>query len=253
MTIQQFLLPRLFVLAFACFHGSAFAPSASRTSQTPWKLHANVATSFILREFEKEQNALNAAANKNTLQNAVPMKASSEQSAKNGDKSPKKLSRPERKALERAKKGQPQRNAKKQRGNNKKYELNSQAISSLSIESTADDVLRAIKRAQNLHDAQDLKTIEKFLLEEVDEDFGYGYRGSLLSRLAVAALHMNNHELARRAMDVRKVVYRPSMLPLESAAIIRGLLRVDNVTDALQVLDDELSLPLEVSWRCTRH
>jgi hypothetical protein len=41
--------------------------------------------------------------------------------------------------------------------------------------------------------------------------------------------------------------YRPSMLPMESAAIVRGLLRVRNATDALEVLHDELSLPLEVS------
>ena len=37
------------------------------------------------------------------------------------------------------------------------------------------------------------------------------------------------------------------MLPMESAAIIRGLLRVHNATDALEMLNDELSLPLEVS------
>jgi hypothetical protein len=37
------------------------------------------------------------------------------------------------------------------------------------------------------------------------------------------------------------------MMPMESAAIIRGLLRVRNATDALEVLHDELSLPLEVS------
>ena len=39
------------------------------------------------------------------------------------------------------------------------------------------------------------------------------------------------------------------MLPMESAAIIRGLLRVQNITDAMEVLHDELSLPLEVSLR----
>lgn len=39
------------------------------------------------------------------------------------------------------------------------------------------------------------------------------------------------------------------MMPMESAAIIRGLLRVHNSTDALEVLHDELSLPLEVSRR----
>lgn len=43
--------------------------------------------------------------------------------------------------------------------------------------------------------------------------------------------------------------YRTSMLPMESAAIIRGLLRVHNATDALDLLHDELSLPMEVSMR----
>jgi len=65
-----------------------------------------------------------------------------------------------------------------------------------------------------------------------------------LARLAVAALHMSNHELARKALEVRRVDHRSSMMPMESAAIIRGLLRVHNVTDAIMILDDELSLPL---------
>lgn len=154
------------------------------------------------------------------------------------------LTRPERKALERKEK-----EAKKKNQGNKnkkgKYNLHSTAISSLTKSSTADDVLRAIKRAQNLHDEHDIRNIERFLLEEVDDHFAYGYRGSLLARLAVAALHMANHELARKAIDVRRLEHRPSMLPMESAAIIRGLLRVHNVTQAFDVLNDELSLPLQ--------
>ena len=39
------------------------------------------------------------------------------------------------------------------------------------------------------------------------------------------------------------------MLPMESAAIIRGLLRVKNATDAMEILHDELSLPLEVGTK----
>ena len=167
------------------------------------------------------------------------------------------LSRPERKALEREKKRRKSRRkhnfkerekdliaSKKGEG---RYSLHSQRISKLTAESSADDVVRAIKRAQNLHDVHDIRNIERFLLEEVDETFAYGYRGSLLARLAVAALHMSNHELARKAIDARRIQHKSSMLPLESAAIIRGLLRVHNVTDALYVLDTELSLPDEVS------
>ena len=92
-----------------------------------------------------------------------------------------------------------------------------------------------------------MKIVSKFLIEEVEEGFAYGYRGSLLARLAVAALHMESNDIARRAIMVRKLEHRCSMMPMESAAIIRGLLRVHNVTDAFEVLNDELSLPLKVS------
>jgi len=191
-----------------------------------------------------------------------------------------KLSRPERKALEREKKDQkegpePQRqrvkgyqNDSNNNSNNKRpnrkhnfkererqlsgkgtkgegpYDLHSNKISELTSESTADDVIKAIKRAQNLHDAHDIQNIETFLIEKVDETFAYGYRGSLLARLAVAALHMSNHELARKAIEVRRTEHRASMLPMESSAIIRGMLRVHNTTDAIDLLNDELSLPL---------
>lgn len=168
------------------------------------------------------------------------------------------LSRPERKALERARK-QSRKNTNhrkhdfavranvlksKRAPGEGRYDLHSTAVSSLTKNSTADDVLKAIKRAQNLHDVHDVRAIERFLLEEVDVGFAYGYRGSLLARLAVAALHMNNHPLARKAIDERRVSHRPAMLPMESAAIVRGLLRVHNVTDALSILDDELALPV---------
>lgn len=157
------------------------------------------------------------------------------------------LSRPERKAQERALKQRRKNGKRKKPKKIPQYKLHSQKISMLSKEtSTADDVVQAIKRAQKYHDADDLEVIEKFLLEEVEPTFAFGYLGSLLSRLAVAAMHMDNHELARKAIDVRRRDYRPSMLPMESAAIIRGLLRLHNVTDALEVLDDELCLPLEV-------
>jgi len=125
-----------------------------------------------------------------------------------------------------------------------RFDLHSEKISELTSQSTADDVIKAIKRAQNRHDVHDIRNIESFLLDEVDESFAYGYRGSLLSRLAVAALHMSEHELARKAIQVRRTEHRATMLPLESAAIIRGMLRVHNITDALDLLNDELSLPL---------
>jgi hypothetical protein len=156
----------------------------------------------------------------------------------------KKQSRPERKAQERAKK----QSIKMPKGKTR-YKLNSNNIMQLTKQSTADDVLQAIKRAQKLHDKHDLHVIANFLLDEVDESFAYGYRGSFLSRLAVAAMHMNDNDYARKAIEVRRTEYRSSMLPMESAAIIRGLLRLQNMTDALEVLNDELCLPLEVRTR----
>lgn len=104
---------------------------------------------------------------------------------------------------------------------------------------------RAIKRAQNLHDVHDLGTIAGFLIDNCDENWGYGFRGSLLSRLAVAALHMNEIDVATRAINTRRVYERPSMQPYESAAIVRGLMRAKQIELAWGVLEDELRLPLE--------
>jgi GTP-binding protein len=104
--------------------------------------------------------------------------------------------------------------------------------------------MRAIKRAQNLHDVTDLRAISRFLLEQTTDAFAYGYKGSLLARLAVAALHLQQHDIARRAMNVRRSSFATSMLPFESAALVRNLLRVHNVTDAWHVLEQELPLPL---------
>ena len=108
-------------------------------------------------------------------------------------------------------------------------------------------------RAQNRHDDHDLRIVKNFLVNEVDDHFAYGFRGSLLARLAVGALHMNSNDIARDVIDVRKEYHRDSMLPMESAAIIRGLLRIHNVTDALDILDDELAVPDDVSLlaKCT--
>jgi hypothetical protein len=158
----------------------------------------------------------------------------------------KKMSRPERKALEREKK-RGSNNKNNRQGYQRQYNLHSTKVATLcKSKSTAEDVITAIKRAQNKHDVHDIRNIAKFLLHEVDVSFAYGFRGSLLARLAVAALHMSEHESARRAIEVRKLEYQSSMLPMESAAIIRGLLRVHNVTDAINILEEELPLPPEV-------
>lgn len=226
---ELFILTSTLLSVLVC-QSSAFSPSLHPTVRVPTSLHVNVATSIIRESMDT-----------------------------GGDKpSDKKLSRPERKALERESKER--RMSAKQRRKHDfsdrseelqgrrapgegRYELHSNSVSKLSKDSTADDVVKAIKRAQNRHDVHDIRAIERFLLEEAPSGFGYGYFGSLLSRLAVAALHMDEQKLALKALDERRLYYTSSVLPMESAAIIRGLLRVHNVTDAFRVLDEELPLP----------
>ena len=71
-----------------------------------------------------------------------------------------------------------------------------------------------------------------------------GSQGSLLSRLTVAALRLNNHAIAMDAISYRQNQFRNDMNPLESCAIVRNLLRAGNETEAYQILEEELSLPI---------
>mmetsp|Transcript_18801 Transcript_18801/g.37913 ORF Transcript_18801/g.37913 Transcript_18801/m.37913 type:complete len:364 (+) Transcript_18801:59-1150(+) len=125
------------------------------------------------------------------------------------------------------------------------FTLHSSAVSHLHKDMPINDIVRAIKRAQNLHDIHDIATIASFLIDHCDEHWGFGYRGSLLSRLAVAALHCGETDIASRAIETRRVYERPSMQPHESAAIVKGLMRVGQVEQAWEVLDDELRLPMQ--------
>ena len=210
------------------YQSSARSPSLVR-------LNANVASEILMSKIKEEEEEAAAA------------KAAASAETKPKPKGKKKLPRSERKRLEREKKANAAKNNNNKQKNKKKYNLHSTNVSRLTASSTADDVLAAIKRAQRLHDQHDLRVIANFLIDECDVGFAYGYRGSLLARLAVAALHWDNHDVARRAIEIRRLEYRASMRPMESAAIVRGLLRVHNVTDALDMIADELSLPLEVS------
>jgi len=203
---------------------------------------ANVATEILISQIREEEAAAAAAAAEDSSIPTTP--AASSDSKPQGKR---KLPRSERKALERAKKNNNGNRNKRKNNRKKDYSLHSTAVSRLTSSSTADDVVKAIKRAQKMHDHHDLRVIAGFLIDECDIGFAYGYRGSLLARLAVAALRWENHEVARRAIEIRKLEYRASMQPMESAALIRGLLRVHNVTDALDVIADELSLPMEGS------
>jgi hypothetical protein len=219
------MLSSLLVALLLSSSVTAFAPLS--LGRSPTLLHVNVATQLLLDDMANKANK----------------KAQ--------------LSRPERKALEREKKASQAKNGHRRHNyadrsptlqgrrapGEGRYDLHSNLVSKLSKDSTAEDVVKAIKRAQNLHDVHDIRAIERFLLEEAPPNFAYGYFGSLLSRLAVAALHLNEHSLARKAIEERRAKYLEAALPMESAAIIRGLLRVHNVSDAFQVLEEELSLP----------
>jgi len=151
----------------------------------------------------------------------------------------KKLSRPERKKMERA--------IKKSRKSGI-YQLHSTRISELNVQSsTHEDVMIAIKRAQNLHDEQDIMTIGRFLLEGVDDTFAYGYKGSVLARFAVAALRCGQYDIAQQALDERRTKFQDSMQPYESAAIVRGWNRCNKSKKAFEVLEQELSLTSSAS------
>jgi len=199
---------------------------------------------FLVSSFVIRNNALKCK--------PLPMTTSSNSPEELKEK-PARLSRSERKALEREKKhvnhARKQHNYRNRVLNRQDdgtpYSLHSNAIPRLTKDSTVGEVIRSIKRAQNIRDHHDIENIGRFLMEEVDEGFAYGYTGSLLARLAVAALHISDHEIARRAINVRRVTYRSSLLPMESAALIRGLARVHNITDAMELLEDELSIPMK--------
>lgn len=201
---------------------------------------ANLASEIIMSQIKEEEQRKMAAAAAEISSLTTTATAEPPRQGK------RKIPRSERKALERQKKANNVKNPNKKKANTKNYKLHSNAVSQLTHSSTAEDVVKAIKRAQKNHDHHDLRVIANFLIDECDVGFAYGYRGSLLARLAVAALRWENHAVAKRAIEIRRLEYRASMQPMESAAIIRGLLRVHNVTDALDMIADELSLPLEV-------
>mmetsp|Transcript_26429 Transcript_26429/g.57953 ORF Transcript_26429/g.57953 Transcript_26429/m.57953 type:complete len:298 (-) Transcript_26429:147-1040(-) len=131
---------------------------------------------------------------------------------------------------------------RKQHPKKRRYELLSNNISQLTASSSTDDVIKAIKRACNLKSIHDIEVIGSFLLEGVDDSFGYGYKGSLLARFAVAALRLNEHDLARRAMQMRRERFAESMTSFESAAVLRGLLRAHKIDEAFELLEEELSV-----------
>lgn len=122
-----------------------------------------------------------------------------------------------------------------------RYKLHSNRVSELNpSSSTAADVMTALKRVQKTKDSDDLRVIAEFLLRGVGDSFAYGYKGSLLARLAVTSLRLEEHDIAQEAIAMRrnKGFY---FEPFESAAILRGLLRMHRTEEAFELLETELS------------
>lgn len=161
------------------------------------------------------------------------------------------LSRPQRKALDRAKKARLKtrtsilNHSTRSRGDAAKSLVNGRSPV-LHAGSTFNEVLSEIKRVQKTSDIHNLKAISSFLLDSTTTTgltLTNAHKGSLLSRLAVAALQLKNAELASTLMAYRRANFLDAMLPMESVALVRNLLRVDNVKEAYHVLELELSLP----------
>lgn len=198
-----------------------------------------------------------------------------------------KLTRPEKKALERQRKeknlpkikrttakgfdgrsggrGQP-------RGQQPKFYRNT---SEQTILLDPQEILTAIKRAQYMHDERTLTFIQKSLLldstatstNEAAKSPLEVAKSSLLARLAVAFLNIRNHTRALEVINLRKeeLGHQEQSVsnPSESASIVRALLRygssttlINNDTDissnnlfdiAMDILEDELPFPMSNS------
>jgi hypothetical protein len=84
-----------------------------------------------------------------------------------------------------------------------------------------------------------------FLLKKAINIWGYCFRGSLLSRLAVATLHLSELDIALDAIETRRVYERQAIQSHELAVIVRGLIRNGKVDEARDVLEDKLRLPMD--------
>jgi GTP-binding protein len=241
-SLSSFFIVSLCLLVGVVCQCAAFqplsAPSCKHFRSITGPLHAHT----------NKKNAKPPKAANAPLQDIKQSNAASSSSPRNGNQVPKKseLSRPERKALERAKK---QENSVQSKYSNNKKSTVQQPPPTLTLQTSPDEVLRAIKRAQNQHNDQAIDAIAQFLLKDSNESYAYGYKGSLLARLAVAALHLRRDDVASEILHTRRLTFRSSMLPMESAAIVRGLLRMQNLTGAWDILEDELALPsADASW-----
>ncbi len=161
-----------------------------------------------------------------------------------------KLTRPEKKALERQRKEKKMPKIKRitakgvdgRSGGRRQPRDQQQKFHGNSSEQTilleSQEILTAIKRAQYMHDERTLTFIQKSLslldstatsTNEVAKSPLEVAKSSLLARLAVAFLNIRNHSRALEVINLRKEELRNQERsvsnPSESASIVRALLR----------------------------
>jgi hypothetical protein len=135
----------------------------STSSTSTSARYVSVVTDFLIAHAKEEEDQ--SSSGQTTATTSPPQRK-------------RKIPRSERKAMERDKKARNknggnnaqrrQQQQQQQRSKDPTYKLHSTAVSQLTAGSTAEDVLRAIKRAQKLHDHHDLRVIANFLIDECD-------------------------------------------------------------------------------------
>jgi hypothetical protein len=144
---------------------SKISNSRYRSASSTSARYVSVVTDFLIAHAKEEEDQSSSSQTTATATTASPQRK-------------RKIPRSERKAMERDKKARNknggnnaqrrQQQQQQQRSKDPTYKLHSTAISQLTADSTAEDVLRAIKRAQKLHDHHDLRVIANFLIDECD-------------------------------------------------------------------------------------
>lgn len=220
--------PRVLAVALMLSGCSAFNPSnPSPLGRLPRGSHA-LSSCTTLRSTALYQLSIPTNQTNENLEKPRSRKASR-----------KKLSRPERKRAERQK--------KKPAGGDgtaaRRKEEGGVGAPLCPDTTTPDDVSRLIKRGHRSRSHADLEELCDFLVDGVSPSYAYGYRGSLLSRLAVACLHCSRADLSARCLAARAADHAGGAAPAESAALVRALDRAGDIEGAEFVLNDELALP----------
>jgi GTP-binding protein len=208
--------------------------SCSPQSTVERHINVNVACAPVDIQSTVDRKPIDVIENddSNVSENTLEIKAVSTQTSI-------RLPRSERKAQERARK---QRHRQPNQSDNvaiqKRLHNHHESYKS-------DNLLMALKRAQNNLDVDELQVIYQYLLQNNEHDASTNnWWGTVVSRLIIAALHLQCHDIASHALELRmQKVSILSRVPSESASLIRALLRTHNVSAAVTILDEELPLP----------